>query len=648
MPRALMLLILLAAAPAAHAQDDPLPPGALVRLGTLRWRAGAGAVSLAFAPDGKTLASGSIDNTVRLWDAETGKELRRVADNNDEIRVPAVVFSPDGRTLAATVASEQVRFWDAATGKEVTRLTLAEGPVNCIAYSPDGKLLASGGIGRGGAFSGLRLWDVATGKEVRLLKYPSHIAAVAFTPDGRAVAAACSDGRARLWEVATGKELRTFQKLDPKVNPKATLTTVAFSGDGKYLAAGGDFRDAAVFVWDAATGKLLHRLPGPRGGVLALAFTPDGQQLAGGGGQHGGDRPQNVILWDAATGKELRRFGQPGVIVNALAFRRDGKVLATTAGSAISLWDVAGGTELHQPRGHRDWAVAVALAPDGQTVATSSADRTVRLWDARTGQELRQLAVPGVNVPGLVFTAGGKELLACGGGVWVLDLPAGPWVRRILEPEDDRFWRVELTADGRTMATSDIQTAVRLWDTATGKPTRVFNGIGRRAFGFTADGKALATLDRTGPLGATLELRDVATGKLIKEQNLKWDNKEVTLEYAGFQFTPDDKGLALVVSQVPGVTFWDLTTGQARRFGGARDAATALAFSPDGKLLAIGFHDLTARLFEVATGKEVAQLRGHEGQVTTLKFSRDGRVLASASMDSTVLLWDVHRLLSGK
>ncbi|WP_292738205.1 caspase family protein [Nostoc sp. JL31] len=221
---------------------------------------------VAFSPDGKTIASGSYDTSVKLWNAATGKEITTFKGHSDEVN--SVAFSPDGKTIASASSDNTVKLWDAAKGKPISTLKGHSDGVGGVAFSPDGKTIASGSYD-----TSVKLWNAATGKEITTFKgHSDEVNSVAFSPDGKTIASASSDNTVKLWDVATGKLISTLNGHSSEVRG------VAFSPDGKTIASAS--LDVSVKLWDAATGKEITTLNGHSNWVWGVAFSPDGQTIA--------------------------------------------------------------------------------------------------------------------------------------------------------------------------------------------------------------------------------------------------------------------------------------------------------------------------------------------------------------------------------
>lgn len=673
----------------ADAHGDPLPASALARLGTTRLRHEADVTFVAFGPDGNTLLTAGQDNTIRLWDLASGKEIRRFArpratpakgggkvQPEDVIGMMAqgrtdgfsVALAPDGKTLAAA-SGNLIQLWQSETGKELRTIQAASGLTGLL-FSPDGRTLA--GRAQGGT---IFLWAADTGKEIHQLKPPPRPASntlvltiggggaaavppnMAFTPDGKTLAAAGTDYQqqepifsVKFWDVASGKESRKIE-----LPRGASVSGVAIAPGGKILAYGtGD----VVHLCDAETGKELRQLKVADGGILALAFSPDTKTLVVRG------RNQRVRLWETATGKEhqqlsdaepaQRRGGAGGGLVlfsggpsgpeaRVLAISPDGKRLASVAGSTVRIWELATGKELPLLDGHRRPPSAIALTKDGTSVVSWGTDRVIRRWEAATGKPLGAFPAP----PGTTLAA--------------------------------------FAPDGRTIALANADNSIRLHDATTGKEVQRLKGHpgGATALAFAPDGKRLASRG-----GDTIRLYDLARGAELRQITMRPGNRPAADTGVivlggppragsrdtgpGLAFSPDGN---LVVAPAPGsgipskvLTVFDATTGRELRKIESLQPVASFAFSPDGRTLATENADRTIAFWEIASGKERTQMgkpvaqpagpdKGRMGVTVLiegisagpgepagpvgLSFSPDGRALAVRGPDLSVRVWDV-------
>src|SRR5262249_37652263 len=436
-------------APRLDAHGDPLPPGAIARLGTLRFRAPVEVNALAFAPDGKTIAVSS-GNCLFLFDTASGKRTRRVlgADCRWDLVSPPV-FSPDGRRLARRGRTTDgrrvkgaVRVWELASEK--LRDYDADKAV-WVGWSAGGDPLAV--CLEAGA---LRLRELAAGRARRFecsdLKKPelSDYVVCTYTPDGQALAVADEQGTVHVWDSATGRERCT-------VKPRGdSILGLAFSSDGRTLAS---LNREVAKLWDARTGKLLHTVGVGQKYIATVAFTPDSKVLATVGAF-------DVRFWDVTTGRERGRAQAEGrTFAPSVAFSPDGKVLASPERDTgtIQLWDVATGRLKPQPVGHRaePWGT---FSPDGRRVMTAGGvDGSIHVWDVETGEPLTFIQRPSW-VRGIAFSPDGQLLYSTGldESLWISDTATGK--RRIIKLEDpdrpDTYqWggAMRLSADGKTL-----------------------------------------------------------------------------------------------------------------------------------------------------------------------------------------------------
>jgi WD40 repeat protein len=276
----------------------------------------------------------------------------------------SVAFTPDGRTLAAGCGNGTVMLWDTASGSEIRMLDGHSGSVSSVAFSPDSRILASGS-----GDTSVKLWNVESGSEIQTLEghYDWGVTSVAFSPDGRTLASGSGDTTVKLWDTASGSEIRTL------VGHSYVVTSVAFSPDSRTLASSS--ADRTVKLWDVASGSEIRTQEGHSNVVHSVAFSPDGRTLASGSGD------RTVKLWDVASGSEIRTQEGHSDSVYGVAFSPDGRTLASgSSDTTVKLWDTANGSEIRTLEGHSSAVNSVAFSPDGRILASASYDGTIRLW----------------------------------------------------------------------------------------------------------------------------------------------------------------------------------------------------------------------------------------------------------------------------
>jgi WD40 repeat protein/pSer/pThr/pTyr-binding forkhead associated (FHA) protein len=381
----------------------------------------ASVVSIAFSPDGTTLASGGGDKVVILWDVRTGRRLGRPLTGNPD-SVTSIAFSPDGATLAAGSDDSTITLWNIASRRRLGRpLVGHDAEVRSLAFSPDSAMLASGGGDRRAI-----LWDVRSHQRQGepLARHSHSVTSVAFSPDGTTLASGIDDGTVVLWDPRSSRQ-RPGQAL---TGHSQSVTSVAFNSDGTTLASASN--DGTVVVWDPRSGqRRLKPLTG-QGRLLSVAFSPDGTTLAA------GSRNGTILLWNVRSGQ---RQGRPLAghrsTVTSVAFSPDGTTLA--AGSddrTIGLWDIRSGRRLATLTGHSAAVRSVAFSPDGTTLAAGSDDRTIGLWDIRSGRRLATLTGHSAAVRSVAFSPD-STTLASGSDdgtviLWDGDVSIASWRRR--------------------------------------------------------------------------------------------------------------------------------------------------------------------------------------------------------------------------
>ncbi|KAJ6092101.1 NACHT and WD40 domain protein [Penicillium canescens] len=555
--------------------------------------------SVAFSLDGQIIASGSSDNTIRLWDPVTGILQQTLEGHSDWVR--SVAFSPDGRVLASASSDHTIRLWDSATGTLQQTLEGHLGSVWSVAFSTDGQLLASGSFDQT-----IRLWDPVTGALQRTLEGPlGSVWSVAFSPDGQVLASASRDNTVRLWDPITGALQRTLE------GHLGSVWSVAFSPDGRILASGSS--DQTIRLWNPTTGTLQKTLEGHREWLRSVTFSHDSRILAS------SDNEQIIRLWDSATGTLLQKLKGHSNSVWSLAFSPNCQLLASGSyDQTVRLWDSAIIGLQQTLESHSGRLRSVTFSPDGRLLASSSDDYTVRLWDPITGDLQWNLRGHSGSVLLVAFSPN-SQILASGSvdqTVRLWDSATGD-LRQILEGHFDWPRSIVFSPNGQMLASSSDDQTVRLWDTATGTLLHKLEGHidWLRCIAFSPDCRLLAS----GSDDHSVRLWDTTTGTL--QQILKGHTDWVR----SVSFSPNGCLLASG-SYDQTVRLWDVTTGLLQRaLEGHSNPVRSVTFSHDSRLLASGSDDQTVRLWDPTTGT-LQQILSSEGVVTDLAFSGDSRL----------------------
>jgi len=554
--------------------------------------------------------------------------------HTDTIR--ALAYSPDGKLLASAGKDLSVILWDTQTNQPIGQpLQGHTNWINALAFSPDNHTLLSVSID-----GTIRRWDVSTGKLIGdpLTPNSTELWSVAFNPDGKTFATGDKNGTILLWDTATGKPIGK-----PLAGHTDLVYALTYSPDGKILASASG--DGTIRLWDANNGNPFgDPLAEHKGSVLALAFSPDGTRLASTGVD------ETVILWDPSTGEYIDEFPTEHTKrVKALAFSNDGTLLATASDdNTVRLWDTSTWEQVGQDlTGYSDHIWSMAFNPKNQTLAVASADNAIMIWDLTSNLPFIQYINPQAsNVLAVVFSPDGKMYASSGGSkgndnlIHLWDASTNKELKTL--PNDTGYITdLAYTPDGSKLVSASSDNSLDIWDVSTAKPIQVINLTGDNRYipvAYSPDGHTIAS----GNANGEIELWDANTGQAIGKPLAGHTGAILSLAFNsdGTQLASGSADKTVIV--------WNVATQQSigKPLTGHTDEVWAVKYSPDNQLLATGSTDRTVRLWDALTHEPIGQpLLGHTDRVKSLAFTPDGSTLISGSQDNSIILWDVAQKL---
>jgi WD40 repeat protein len=561
--------------PLAPAMD---PPGAaLVRI-LVGHSAEVDAVAM--TEDGRRAVSASRDNTLKLWDLESGRELRTLTGHFAS--VIGVAVSADGRLAVSASADKTLKVWDLESGRELRTLAGHSEPVHGVALSGDGRLAVSASWDKT-----LKIWDLESGRELRTLAgHAHHVNGVAVRADGRRAVSASDDNTLKVWDLESGRELRTL------AGHFGAVRGVAVSADRRRAVSASE--DTTLKVWDLESGRELRTLTGHSGWVCGVAVSADGRRAVS------ASWDQTLKVWDVESGREMRALAGHSLWVNGVAVSADGRrAVSASADNTLRMWDLERGCELRTSAAHSDCVSDVGVSTDGRRAVSASEDNTLKVWDPETGRALCTLAGHGAAVWGVAVSANGRRAVSASldATLKVWDLERGRTLRTLARHSAE-VYGVAMSADGRHAVSASEDHTLKMWDLESGRELRTLAGHSAAVNGVAVspDGRRAVSAS----WDQTLKVWDLESGHELRTLA---GHSSLVIGVA----VSVDGWRAVSASEDNTLKVWDLEKGrELRTLTGHSDGVNAVAVSADGLRAVSASRDRTLRVWNLETGALVA------------------------------------------
>lgn len=576
----------------------------------------SGVMSIAFSPDGKTLASANANCEIHLWQVADQQRLLTLEGHTNWVR--KIAFSPNAQILASASEDSTVKVWQLQSGKCWYTLSEHTGSVYSVAFSPNGSLLVSGS-----SDLTIRIWQVSEGCCLKILHgHSGSVTSVRFSPDGKQLVSSGFDSLIKIWDVETGECLYTITEHENLVG------TTHFSSNGALLVSASC--DNTVRIWNTQNYQCLRILKGHTGWVWEAIWSTDNRLIASCGAD------QTIRIWDVETSTCLRTLKGHNHQIWGVAFSSDNQTLASASeDQTIRLWQVSDGKCIACIHGYNNWVKVVTFSPNAQMLASGHRDNTLRIWDTKSGECLRELKAYSQGLPAVAFHPN-LEIVAGGsqdGTIKLWDLKNSECSHTFIGHTDE-IWSLAFSSDGKLLASSSFDHTVKLWDLSLGECRLTLHGHTDRvaAIAFSPLGQILAS----GSDDCTIRLWDLQENRYIKV--LQGHSGRI----GAIAFSPDGSLLASP-SLDQTVKIWDVSKGECLHTLNEHTSwVMAVSFSPDGQKIASSSCDQTVKIWGVEEGSCLNTLSGHSNWIWSVAFSQDGSILASASEDETIRLWDMQ------